>query len=354
VRRLDPSGNPGPWQDHMGADIATFDVVAPKPQLTAPDDGVSLSGNGLLFTWNPVQGAATYTFEVSTAANFASVVQRQSTVMSAWAPVISYPDSVPLYWRVKALDSANNVLSVSDPRVLTKDAKAPVTTFTLTGALSAVKPVITVTFSEDVTGVSASSVYLRKAVVGTAVPTSMVCRDSSVAAIACGGTVRSVVLTSTGNITPGEKYEAAVTTGVLDLAGNPAAATVGAFRGVLSVEQGAGSATYSSGWSTASSSAASGGSYIRTTTKSASSSWVFRGRSVKVTYMATASSGRMAVYIDGILKGTIDQYASSTVRKYYTFAGLSDAVHTVKLVDLYAKATLSKGYYVTVDALATT
>ena len=61
----------------------------------------------------------------------------------------------------------------------------------------------------------------------------------------------------------------------------------------------------------------------------------------------------MGVYVDGVLKGTLDQFSSSTLRRTYTYAGLTDAVHTVKLVDLYTKATLSKGYYVSVDALAT-
>ena len=354
VRRLDPSGNPGPWQDRIGADVPTFDVTAPKPQLTAPADGTALTGNGLLFTWNPVQGAASYTFEASLAASFATVVQRQSTVMSAWAPAMSYPDSVPLYWRVKALDSANNVVSISDTRTLTKDAQPPTAVFTLTGALSVLKPVVTVTFSENVTGVTPASVYLRKAVAGATVATAMVCRDSGVVTVPCTGTVRSVVLTSTGNITPGERYQAAITPGVLDVAGNPAVAAAGAFRALLSVEQGAGSATFSTGWATVSNSAASGGTYSRTTTKSASSSWVFRGTSLKLTYMATASSGRMTVYVDGVSKGTVDQYSSSTLRRTYSLGGLGDAVHTVKLVNAYTKATLSKGYYVTVDALTTT
>jgi hypothetical protein len=357
VRRLDPTGKPGPWQDRIptadGPALPTFDVAAPKPALLTPDDGASLSGNGLLFTWSPVQGAALYTFEASTVSNFASIVQRQTTVMNAWAPALAYPDSVPIYWRVKALDSASNVVSISTVRTVTKDGKAPTATVAMTGPTT-LRPTATVSFSEDVVGVTAASVLLRKVTGGVAVATTMTCKDAAAATVPCTGNVRKVVLAPSANVVPGEKYQVAVTTGVADLAGNLALPYVYAFRAVLTVEQNSGSPTFSSGWSTASNTSASGGSYIRTTTKSASSSWVFRGTSVRVTYMATASSGRMNIYVDGVLKGTIDQFSSSTVRKYYTFAGLTDAVHTLKLVDVYTKATASKGYYVSIDALGTT
>jgi hypothetical protein len=338
----------------MGSGLAIFDVTAPKPQLTAPADASSLSGNALLFAWNPVQGAAQYIFEVSTATNFASVVQTQTTVMSAWAPIIAYPDSVPLYWRVKALDSANQVLSISDVRTVTKDAKAPTATYVTTTATKALRPVVTVTFSEDVTGVAPTGVYLRKAVAGAAVPATQACLDAAGAAADCAGTVRQVLLTATSNVVPGEHYEVATTTAVTDVAGNAAVASVGAFRALLAVEQNSGSSTYGSGWSTVSSALAQGTSYARTTTRSASSSWTFRGTGLKVTYLATISSGRMGVYVDGVLKTTIDQYSRTTARRTVSVGGLVDKVHVVKLVDLYTKQAASRGYYVTIDALATT
>jgi hypothetical protein len=338
----------------MDGNYATFDVVAPKPQLTSPEDGAAVSGNGLLFTWSPVQGAAQYTFEASTVPSFASTVQRQTTAMTAWAPAIAYPDSVPIYWRVKALDSLNQVLSISDVRTVTKDAKAPTATYVTAAATNALRPVVTVTFSEDVTGVAPAGVYLRTAVAGAAVPTTQVCQDAAGAAADCAGTVRKVVLTATSNVVPGEHYEAATTTTVTDVAGNAAVASVGAFRALLAVEQNAGSSTYSSGWATVSSTLALGKSYARTATRSASSSWTFRGTSVKVTYLATISSGRMGVYVDGVLKTSVDQYSRVTARRTAIVGSLVDKVHVVKLVALSTKQAASKGYYVTIDALATT
>jgi hypothetical protein len=65
-----------------------------------------------------------------------------------------------------------------------------------------------------------------------------------------------------------------------------------------------------------------------------------------------ANQGKAAVYVDGVRKATFDNYAASTrygVRRALT--GLTDAVHTVKIVALGKHRQGAKGSLVTVDRL---
>lgn len=107
VRRLDVDGRPGSWSEGR-----LFHLSALEPELVAPVAGRLGAGNDLLFSWNPVQGAAKYRFQSSTSSNFASALVQQVTVMTSWAPTIAYADGVH-YWRVQVLDADGKVLATS-------------------------------------------------------------------------------------------------------------------------------------------------------------------------------------------------------------------------------------------------
>jgi ketosteroid isomerase-like protein len=79
----------------------------------------------------------------------------------------------------------------------------------------------------------------------------------------------------------------------------------------------------------------------------------FRGTSVTWTTMRSATQGKAAVYVDGKLKATVDNYAAKTsygVRR--AIAKLSDSVHVLKIVVLGTHHKGGKGNLVTVDRIA--
>ena len=73
--------------------------------------------------------------------------------------------------------------------------------------------------------------------------------------------------------------------------------------------------------------------------------WALRGNQ-----FTTLKQGKGNVYIDGTLKGTFDDYATTT--KYgtaHTFTGLTDAVHTLAIRPLGTKQAASSGTLISVD-----
>jgi large repetitive protein len=110
VQRLDAGDRPGPWS--IGR---TFTLHPAAPGLNTPADLALLDGSNLSFTWNGVQGAVSYQFQSSTTADFASLAENVTTVMTAWSPTFQYPANT-YYWRVNLLDASNNVLSTSSVR----------------------------------------------------------------------------------------------------------------------------------------------------------------------------------------------------------------------------------------------
>jgi len=78
---------------------------------------------------------------------------------------------------------------------------------------------------------------------------------------------------------------------------------------------------------------------------------VFRGTDILVDATKTSSSGTAAVYVDGVLKATIDLYAASTTYKARVFdsATLSDGIHTLIIKATGTKAAASTGTSVSLD-----
>ena len=110
VRRLDMNDHPGPWSAGR-----TFTLHPAAPALNTPADLAQLNGSNLYFTWSGIQGAVSYQFQSSAAADFNALVENQTTVMTAWSPTGQYNPGV-YFWRVNVLDAANNVLATSSAR----------------------------------------------------------------------------------------------------------------------------------------------------------------------------------------------------------------------------------------------
>ncbi|MFB7212453.1 N-acetylmuramoyl-L-alanine amidase [Streptomyces sp. NPDC056255] len=115
-----------------------------------------------------------------------------------------------------------------------------------------------------------------------------------------------------------------------DRAGNTATASV-AGTPVIVQES---SATKSGTWTTRSSSSYLGGKSYSSSSKGASLSWTFTGRSVALVASRATTSGQMYVYVDGVKVSTVDLKSSTT--KYrdalWTKSWSSSAKHTVKIV----------------------
>jgi hypothetical protein len=94
---------------------------------------------------------------------------------------------------------------------------------------------------------------------------------------------------------------------------------------------------------------ASGGSYTASARRGATASFAFRGTSLTWVTARGPAMGKAKVYVDGVLKTTVDNYAKRggwNVRR--TVTGLSDALHTVKVV-VTGKRRASTGTTIVVD-----
>jgi hypothetical protein len=96
----------------------------------------------------------------------------------------------------------------------------------------------------------------------------------------------------------------------------------------------------------------SGGHAIVTDLAGSALTFTFRGTGVALFTVKGVNQGKVAVYIDGVRKATYDDYATSTsygVKRLVS--GLTNAVHTAKLVVLGKHHKGAKGNLVTVDRL---
>ncbi|WP_406383056.1 N-acetylmuramoyl-L-alanine amidase [Streptomyces sp. NBC_01618] len=115
-----------------------------------------------------------------------------------------------------------------------------------------------------------------------------------------------------------------------DRAGNTGTASVSGTPVIVQES----SATKTGTWTTKSSTSYLGGKSYSSSSKGASLSWTFTGRSVALVASRATSSGQVYVYVDGVKVSTVDLKSSTT--KYrdalWTKSWTSSAKHTVKIV----------------------
>ncbi|MFJ7252022.1 peptidoglycan recognition protein [Streptomyces sp. NPDC098085] len=115
-----------------------------------------------------------------------------------------------------------------------------------------------------------------------------------------------------------------------DRAGNTAAASVSGTPVILQESSAAKTGT----WATKSSTSYLGGTSYSSSSKGASLSWTFTGRSVALVASRASTSGQVYVYVDGVKVSTVD--LKSATAKYrdalWTKSWTGSAKHTVKIV----------------------
>jgi hypothetical protein len=96
-----------------------------------------------------------------------------------------------------------------------------------------------------------------------------------------------------------------------------------------------------------------GGHAVVGDTKGETLALTFRGTGISFYTTRGVNQGKVAAYVDGVLKATYDDYSARTAYKVArTISGLADRVHTLKLVVLGTHHKGAKGSLVTVDRFA--
>jgi len=201
---------------------------------------------------------------------------------------------------------------------------------------------VNILFSEDVTGVSGSTVFVAKVDSQDVVPGKLVVVDGD-----------SATWSPAGRLVPGERYEM-VFSGVSDVAGNampPQAIPLG-----VPVRVSTDDPSLVETWDVDKAKAASGGSYATSRGKGSSLTWTFSsgaGKKAVVYGVKSPRSGKAAVYVDGVKKATVSLYATRAGYNLpvFTSSALSAGQHKVEVRVLGSKARASQGTWVGLDRL---
>jgi hypothetical protein len=103
-------------------------------------------------------------------------------------------------------------------------------------------------------------------------------------------------------------------------------------------------------WGTVKTTSASGGAFIRSDEGGSTTLFRFRGTAVEWDTVTGPNMGRALVYIDGVLKASVDNYASTYhFRVARIFSGLPDSVHTLKILVLGTHRAGSNGSWIAID-----
>lgn len=104
-------------------------------------------------------------------------------------------------------------------------------------------------------------------------------------------------------------------------------------------------------WGVLSNASASGGSFALIGDRAAALAFSFEGTSIDWKYTKWNRGGIARVYVDGIDKGTVDQYSSSfAFQQTSTYSGLGAGWHTIMIVSNKTKNASSLAYWTTHDA----
>ena len=152
VRRLDASGNPGPWSA-----VGSFYSTGAAASLVAPENDVWAPATRSLFEWTEVPGATSYQLAIK-----GDATMTFTTSATAYAPLTRLPDG-SFTWRVVALDSSGRPLGTSGVRSFRVDGTPP-QVVTVTPTTLKPKSVVKATFSERVSGVSGKTMKLYRVV----------------------------------------------------------------------------------------------------------------------------------------------------------------------------------------------
>ncbi|HEX8105992.1 MAG TPA: Ig-like domain-containing protein [Solirubrobacteraceae bacterium] len=225
-------------------------------------------------------------------------------------------------------------------------------TATITAPTTTTGPV-TFAFSEDVRGVTASTLALRVTGGSTNVPGTLACKDAGGAAVRCDGSVRKALLTPAKPLTPGQRYTATANpsgaaTSIKDVAGNALATTAKAFRADLSIGDGDPAVAFE--WASIAAANAAGGSYRRESTPGASFTFTYTGGSAAFYVTKGPDFGIAEVTVDANPPVDVDLYNPVPQYQQPVPLSLAQGTHTIRVRVSGRKRPEALGYAVGFDA----
>jgi hypothetical protein len=168
-----------------------------------------VSSKDAIFTWLPVDGAASYRFERRVQGSTSSQETKTTTGLS-WAPQKHIPDG-SYEWRVSSFDASNNLMGASAWRPFRVDATAPTVIRKSPIETGIAKSVIRVDFSERVSGVTSSSFKIFPKGSAAALPSTVKAVNKH----------KSATLDPNKNLKVGKAYTIKLLAGIKDAAGHP-------------------------------------------------------------------------------------------------------------------------------------
>lgn len=118
-----------------------------------------------------------------------------------------------------------------------------------------------------------------------------------------------------------------------DKAGNVSGFAYGPTFHVKLVQQSSTSVHYYGTWYTGYSTSASGGSYRYTSTAGRYAYYTFTGRTIAIAAYKGTALGSFKVYLDGVYKATVSDYATSTQWRRIVYSlNVTSGTHTIKIV----------------------
>ena len=327
------------------------DTTAPSaPQVSAPDPS----------TANPT---ITFTTTDTTVSYLCSVDGAAFVACSSpWTPPAGLTDGSHTLV-VETVDAAGNTTQGSPVTFVTQTqpGSQPPTPVTAPGG-GPVAPTVTsiatptsltggttVTFSGSVTGLVAGAIRLAVSGATTSVPVRTTCLAAG-AATACAGTFAAVRLVPTTPLVLGQHYVVTVDAGAVhDASGTPSVGSGATFRAARTIEES--NSVLRSAWVKVSNRAAYGRSFVQEHLSGSTATWTFSGRSVTWWTVTGPAQGKANVYVDGVRRATVNNYAAAT--KFHVgrvVKGLANRRHKLTIKVLGVKgAKAGKGTFVAID-----
>jgi Subtilase family len=199
-------------------------------------------------------------------------------------------------------------------------------------------------FAGSVFGVDDTNIVLRLASGGGDLPASVAYDD----------TTHVATLQPVSPLVPGEYYALVVapagSTPPTDQNGDPLPETTVPFRSAVYEQESNPWSTYS--WRAVSTSSAYGGRYVTDRTPYSWATYPFTGTSVTWYTVRGPDQGKARVEIDGVVKGTYDNYRSATQYRYHRTWSLAAGTHTIRVLALGQKNANASDSFVAVDAFS--
>jgi GH25 family lysozyme M1 (1,4-beta-N-acetylmuramidase) len=224
-----------------------------------------------------------------------------------------------------------------------------------------------ISFSEAVHDVTPTNVQLSQPDTAQLVRIDLACANAAGRAVDClTGPVRTATVQPQQLLVAAQPYSLLiappiVTPAIVDNAGNPLAQLHQDFETPGTVEQNSPGVVYRwrgfdtrpTPWRTVVMPAATTGRLAMTNAAGASASFTFRGTGLRWTTLRGPKQGRAAIYVDGRLDRTVDNYApTTTAGSVRTIDHLLIGVHTVRIVALGQARPKALGAFVAIDRLS--